>query len=59
MRAHSMKLDMVQKEAVPPEVLGVGDLGFGLILFQDLVSHWGIVSWWEVFEGMIERDEVD
>ena len=44
MRAHSMKLDMVQKEAVPTEFLGVGLLGFGLILFQDLVSHWEMFS---------------
>lgn len=38
-RAHSIKLLIVQNEAVPTEFLGVGLFGFGLIWFQDLVSH--------------------
>ncbi len=37
--AHSMKLLMVQKDAVPTEFLGVGVFGFGLIWFHDFVSH--------------------
>ena len=36
---HSTKLLMVQNEAVPRELGGVGDLGLGLITFHDLVSH--------------------